>query len=134
MELIKDQQPSWDKFVIDIQEDGFLAIAVPWQENAPPHQTREPVYRDVYILASTLHAVYQDYCKSHGVKAGNASHLGTALRKIESIESVRVTVAGLQTRCWKGIPLRPADATILPFTKPQAPDAEPQKKVDNVEL
>ena len=131
-QLIQDSLPSWEKFILDVKEDGFLAVATSWQDGAPPHQPREPVHQDQYVFANVLRDVYQDYCRKHGLKAGNAAHLGSALRQIEGVEDTRITVAGVQMRCWKGIPLKAADAQVIQF--PVQASAPVPPPTDNAEL
>lgn len=133
-QLIKDSLPSWDKFVADIQDDGFLSVASAWEDGAPPAQPREAVFKDQFVLASTLREIYQDYCRRFGIKPGSAAHLGAAMRAIKGVEDTRVVVSGVQVRCWTGLPMHPADAQVIPFVPPADVTVPVVNKTDNAEL
>ena len=80
------------------------------------------------MAANTLHAVYQHYCKSLGIRSLPSQYLVKAMQDaMPQVQADRTKVAGLRARVWKGVPLRPVDeekeVPLVP-TPTQAPDLD----------
>lgn len=108
--------PSELKFVHDLREDGWLAISMPWAARGPPQNPRQQLHEGSQVLTSTLNEVYADWCRGEGVRPRNSKRLAIAVKKaFPSAKPIRVNSGGTTVRAWEGLPMRGAEATVLPF-------------------
>lgn len=137
VQMMRASAHSEEKFVCDIIEDGLLAVAQPWVDNAPSGKIREVVVEGNHVLSSTLQELYRDYCVRHGLKNRSAIALGKALATIPEAVGTRIRYGNTQVRAWVGIPLLPPDTVAevvsLPTPKVNNPPTPPQKKAEEID-
>jgi hypothetical protein len=102
---------SEDRFCRDIAEDGWIAVATPWKDEAPQHVIRV-LHEGGFVPSSTLADVYAAYCKRHGLKACGPTKLAQALKRAipeTKPGTPRLGKDRVKTRGHWGIPLDVAD-------------------------
>lgn len=110
--LMNRSLSSWDKFVLAIKEDGWMAVSRDWVNSAPPNgPARVAVEKPGFVSMATVMSVYSDFCRTHGIKPGSSQILAAALKEgLPQAKQSRVRLGRNPVRGWEKLPMEPPDA------------------------
>jgi hypothetical protein len=122
VQMVRESSHSEERFVYQLQQEGWLTISQPWADAAPPNQPRMVVEEDqTTVLSSTLTEVYKHWCNAMGYRHRGGNRLGHAVKA--AFPNARTFVkkrGGMPTRVWDGIPMEPPNGELI--------ELQPQKK------